>query len=122
MKYIVPKVRRSAFVSLVAVAVLVARGAVARAADERFAALDGRMEQYVDDGEIAGAVTLVGEGGQIVHLEAVGLADIERQTPMADDTLFGVMSMTKPITATAVMILVDEGQLAVAGPGAAYPP
>jgi CubicO group peptidase (beta-lactamase class C family) len=90
-------------------------------ADE-IAAISQTMERYIAAGEITGAVTLVAEHGDIVHLGAVGLANAEKQTPMGDDTLFGVMSMTKPITATALMILVDEGKLSVDDPVEKYIP
>ncbi|HYO25639.1 MAG TPA: serine hydrolase domain-containing protein, partial [Lacipirellulaceae bacterium] len=58
-----------------------------------------------------GMVTLVCQAGQTVHLGAAGLANVESRVPMKADAIFGVMSMTKPITATALMILVDEGKV-----------
>jgi CubicO group peptidase (beta-lactamase class C family) len=87
-----------------------------------FAAIPMHMEQFVNDGEIAGAVTLVSHRGKIVHLAATGLANRETGAPMASDSLFGVMSMTKPVTATALMILVDEGKLALDAPVEKYIP
>jgi len=72
-----------------------------------------RMREFVEAKQITGAVTLVARKGKIVHLEAVGEADIAAQRPMTKDTLFGVASMTKPITATAVMILQDEKKLSI---------
>ena len=77
----------------------------------RIAAIDAAMEVFVEDGTISGAVTLVGHQGKIVHLSAVGLADIEKQKAMRGSSLFAIASMTKPIVATAVMILQDEGKL-----------
>ena len=67
-------------------------------------------------------VTLVARKGRVVHLEAVGLADVEKQTPMRTDSLFAIASMTKPVTATAVMILKDEGKLAIDDPVSKYIP
>jgi CubicO group peptidase (beta-lactamase class C family) len=81
-----------------------------------FPAITQRMQAFIDANEIAGAVTLVGHNGRIAHLAAVGAADIDARTPMAVDTSFRVMSMTKPITATAIMILVDEGKLSIDDP------
>lgn len=75
-----------------------------------------RMQQFVDDGTIAGAVTLVARHGQVVSLDAVGLADIAAKRPMRPDGLFWIASMTKPITATAVLMLQDEGKLSVDDP------
>jgi CubicO group peptidase (beta-lactamase class C family) len=76
-------------------------------------AINAAMQRFVDDGKIAGAVTLVGHKGRIVHLGAVGHADIESDKKMRTFKLFSIASMTKPITATAVMILQDEGKLHV---------
>lgn len=74
-------------------------------------AIRERMEQFVQSGDISGAVTLVGNRDGVLHHEAVGLANIESKQPMAKDTMFRVASMTKPITALAIMILADEGKL-----------
>jgi CubicO group peptidase (beta-lactamase class C family) len=65
-----------------------------------------RMRRFADQKQISGAVTLVAQDGRIVHLEAAGLADLETERLIREDTIFGIASMTKPITATAVMILV----------------
>jgi CubicO group peptidase (beta-lactamase class C family) len=70
-----------------------------------------RMRGFIDKGEIAGAVTLVADSAGIVHLDASGFADIADQKPMRPDTIFWIASMTKPVTATAVMMLADEGKL-----------
>ncbi len=87
---------------------------------ERLSRITPRMQQFVDDRQIAGAVTLVARQGRIVHLEAAGWADIEQNRPMTIDALFAVASMTKPITATAVLMLQDEGRLSVADPVSKY--
>ena len=76
-------------------------------------AINKAMQEFVDADAIAGAVTLVGHRGKIVHLGAVGWADIEKQQPMKKGSLFAIASMTKPIVSTAVMILQDEGKLSV---------
>ncbi len=75
-----------------------------------------RMQKLVDEHKIAGAVTLVASKGQIVHHQAVGYASLEKQTPMRDDSMFWIASMTKPITALAVMMLQDEGKLSIDDP------
>ena len=72
--------------------------------------------RFVADGEISGAVALVGRAEGIVALEAVGRRDLEADRPMRPDTLFRIASMTKPITAIAVMMLADEGKLAIDDP------
>jgi len=75
------------------------------------------MREFVEAKQISGAsVTLVAHKGKIVHFEAVGEADIATHRPMTKETLFAVASMTKPITATAVMILQDEKKLSIDDP------
>ena len=63
------------------------------------------MQGYVDNSAVSGITTAVMRHGKIVHLESVGLRDIERKLPMTSDTIFRIYSMTKPITSVAVMIL-----------------
>ncbi|MFQ5734139.1 MAG: serine hydrolase [Planctomycetaceae bacterium] len=76
-------------------------------------AIPDRMRALVAKKQIAGAVTLVASRDRVLHLEAVGQANIEKRTPMRKDTLFAIASMTKPITATAILILRDEGKLSL---------
>jgi len=72
--------------------------------------------------EVAGAVTVVATKDKIVHLQASGLANIAAGEPMRTDSLFWIASMTKPVTAVAVLLLQDEGKLDVAAPVANYLP
>ena len=74
------------------------------------------MQAFVDKGLIAGAVTLVQRNGIAGAIDAVGMQNTEAKTPMRADTIFEVMSMTKPLTATGIMILVDEGRLSLNDP------
>jgi CubicO group peptidase (beta-lactamase class C family) len=71
------------------------------------------MRRLVDAHEIAGAVTLVASPDRTLHLDATGLADIAKNTPMRPDTIFWIASMTKPVTATAILMLQDQGKLSV---------
>lgn len=89
---------------------------------EALAKIDARMHEFVEARQIAGAVTLVARRGRVVHLGAVGKADIAADRAMARDTLFSIASMTKPITAAAVMILQDEGKLQLDDPVSKYIP
>jgi CubicO group peptidase (beta-lactamase class C family) len=75
--------------------------------------IHGRMQKFVDDGELAGAVTVVGRSSGVVHHDAVGVLTLESKEPMPKDALFRIASMTKPITSVGIMILVDEGKLNV---------
>jgi len=64
---------------------------------------------YVRPGKIAGCQTLVARHGHVAYFQSLGLADRERGTPMADDTIFRLFSMTKPITSVALMSLYEQG-------------
>ncbi len=81
-----------------------------------------QLQPFVDNQTLAGAVTLVASADQVVSLEAVGYADIDNKKPMAPDSIFWIASQTKPITATALMILVDEGKVNVEDPVEKYLP
>ncbi|MFO0935182.1 MAG: serine hydrolase domain-containing protein [Gemmataceae bacterium] len=91
-------------------------------APNRLAEIAPKMQSFVDSGDLAGAVTLVGTKSGIVHWEAVGKADLESGRAMKKDDLFRIMSMTKPITAIAVMLLQDDGKLNVHDPVEKYLP
>ena len=78
----------------------------------RLARLDEVMKRrYVDGGLLPGLLTQIWRGGELVHTGASGQMDIERGRPMSDDAIFRIYSMTKPITAVALMMLVEEGLL-----------
>lgn len=74
-------------------------------------AIKPAMQKFVESGDLAGAVTLVGRKAGVIHHEAVGYRELEHKDPMKPDTLFRIASMTKPITAIGIMILVDEGKV-----------
>lgn len=81
-----------------------------------------RMQEFVDNGRIPGAVTLVIKKNNVVSFEAVGYRDLENKTRMTTDTIFDIRSMTKPVTAIGVMILMEEGRLALNDPVEMYLP
>jgi CubicO group peptidase (beta-lactamase class C family) len=85
-------------------------------------AISASLQQFVDRGDLAGAVALVGHRGKLVHLGAVGYADVESQRPMRVDTLFSIMSMTKPVAAVAALLCCDDGKLALDEPLARWLP
>lgn len=80
------------------------------------------LEPFIEKHRLAGAVALVGDQDKILSLEAVGLADIQSSRPMQVDGLFWVASLTKPMTSTAVMTLVDEGRILLEDPIEKYLP
>ena len=73
--------------------------------------VDTAMQEMIEKKEIAGAVTVVVSKDKVLHLGTTGLADVESNRPMNEDTIFWIASMTKPVTAVAVMMLHDEGKL-----------
>jgi len=90
--------------------------------EARLAAVGPMLQGVVDAGDLSGAVTLVWRKGEIVRLDAVGKRDREHNLPMQRDTLFRIASMTKPITSVAVMMLIEEGKLALDTPIAKWLP
>jgi CubicO group peptidase (beta-lactamase class C family) len=75
---------------------------------EALANIDAYLQDFVDKGTLAGAVTLVARHGKTVHTSVMGKKDLESGEPLALDTIFRVFSMTKPVTGVAMMILLDE--------------
>lgn len=75
-----------------------------------------RMQEFVEAREIAGAVTVVAGADGLLHLGVNGMADVDAKRPMAADAMFWIASMTKPVTATAVMMMDEAGKLAVDDP------
>jgi CubicO group peptidase (beta-lactamase class C family) len=80
------------------------------------------LQPFVDRGVLAGAVTLVADKDRVLSLEAVGFADVAAKKPMRPDALFWIASQSKPITAAALMMLVDEGKVRLDDPVAKYLP
>src|SRR5215472_3397569 len=66
--------------------------------------IDSTMRRLVNEGVIAGSVTLVARQGKTVHFAATGLMDVEAGRPMRCDAIFRIASMTKPITVTAALM------------------
>ncbi|MEZ4730580.1 MAG: serine hydrolase domain-containing protein [Caldilineaceae bacterium] len=78
--------------------------------------------ELVAAGELAGAATLVWRGGEVIQQASVGRRDMAARQPMKRDTLFRIASMTKPITSTAALMLVEEGRIALHEPIAHWAP
>ena len=89
----------------------------------RLARLDRYLdEKYVATGKLPGTLTLVARHGEVVHCGTTGHADVERGVVLAQDTIFRIYSMTKPLTSIALMMLVEEGRIALSEPVAKYIP
>lgn len=112
--------RRSPAVSLLAA--LVFTGIPARAEDDASAKVAAALQPYVDRHTLAGAVALVATKDKILTTSTAGFADIAAQKAMPADAIFWIASQSKPITATALMMLVDEGKVNVEDPVEKYLP
>jgi len=84
--------------------------------------IDRFFSDKVSGGELAGVVTLIARHGKIVHFSPVGYADIARKQKLRRDTIFRIYSMTKPIAATALMTLYEEGKFQLDDPISKYIP
>jgi CubicO group peptidase (beta-lactamase class C family) len=78
--------------------------------------LTAKVQPFVENHSLAGAVMLVANKDKTLALEAIGFADIAAQRPMTTDSIFWIASMTKPITGAAIMLLVDEGKVSLDDP------
>jgi CubicO group peptidase (beta-lactamase class C family) len=78
---------------------------------ERLKRLTNAFQAEVDKGALPGAVILLARDGQVAYFEAFGFQDREKQAPMKTDAIFRIASMTKPFTAVAAMMLVEEGKI-----------
>ena len=94
----------------------------AHAAPPVIKAVNEHMEKFVKSQEIVGAVTLVADPEKTLHLAATGMADSAEKKPMPANAVFWIASMTKPVTAAAVMMMDEEGLLSVEDPVAKYLP
>ncbi|HTU99515.1 MAG TPA: serine hydrolase domain-containing protein [Luteitalea sp.] len=91
-------------------------------APERLARVSTAMKKYVDEGKLAGAVTLIARDGKVVLHEAVGKRDVEKGVAMTPDTLFRIASMSKAVTSVAIMMLVEEGRIHLDDPVSRFIP
>jgi CubicO group peptidase (beta-lactamase class C family) len=72
--------------------------------------------QYIDKEKVAGTLTLVARHGKVAYCSALGSMDLERGKPVAEDTIFRIYSMSKPITSVALMMLYEEGKFQLGDP------
>lgn len=89
---------------------------------ERLARIDRHLQRYVDAGKYPCGQFLLCRQGQVAHQTLVGQQDPERGVPLAEDTVFRIYSMTKPVACVALMTLVEEGLIALDDPVARYIP
>jgi CubicO group peptidase (beta-lactamase class C family) len=112
--------KRGALVKAMAIMALGMTAAAAMAAPEGgdfpLPTVIEKMRAHVAAKDVAGVVTYVANTSRVIHLDAAGSADLQAGTPMQRDSIFWIASMSKPITATAVLMLQDEGKLSIDDP------
>jgi CubicO group peptidase (beta-lactamase class C family) len=89
---------------------------------DRLGRIDSHFRRYVDDGRLPGWTIAVARRGRVAHLAHYGLADVEAGRPVADDTLWRIYSMSKPVTSVAAMMLYERGALELTDPVSRYIP
>jgi len=82
----------------------------------RLAKLDSHFKRYVDEGRLAGFAVAVARRGEVAHFAMYGAKDSDTGVPIANDTMYRIYSMTKPITSIALMMLVEQGLLQLTDP------
>lgn len=93
-----------------------------RISEPRLQRLSQAMQQQVADGKLAGIATLVWQDDKIVHRQQAGYQNLEQRTPLADNTLYKIFSLTKPITGTALLMLHEQGRFQLDDPVERYLP
>jgi CubicO group peptidase (beta-lactamase class C family) len=89
---------------------------------DRLARYDSYLQKEIDEGRIAGAVTLIYKNGEQAHQKTLGYSDLDSKAPMRSDQIFYIQSMTKPIVTTAFMMLYEEGHFLLNDPVEKYLP
>ena len=109
-------------VPVVAATLTVTRPEEVGLSGERLGRIRALVQSHIAAKDLSGAVTLVARRGRVVHLEAHGLADIDARKPMTTGALFRMASMTKPLTAVSILMLMEEGKLLLSDPVSKYIP
>ena len=89
---------------------------------ERLQRINRAMQEWVDQEKLPGFLTMIARRGKVVHIEKVGMMDVEASKPVEFDTIFRIYSMSKPITSVAVMMLYEEGHFQLNDPVSKYIP
>ena len=89
---------------------------------DRLQRIDEHFARYVADGRLPGWLLTVSRHGRLVHVARCGSRDLEAGLPVTDDTLWRIYSMTKPVTSVAIMMLYEEGRLALTDPVSRFIP
>ena len=89
---------------------------------EELKKVDHVIQKFIDDKELAGAVTIIARKGKVIHFSAQGMQDISAAKKMDKDSIFRIYSMTKAVVSVAAMRLVEQGQLKLDVPASTYIP
>lgn len=89
---------------------------------DRLSLVAKMSQRYVDEGKLAGVITMVNRGGRLIHNETVGQRGADDKRPLENDHLFRIYSMTKPITAVAAMQLYEQGKFSLNDPVSKFVP
>lgn len=119
-------IRGALLAPLLAIASIAAAQTVAPAQAGFSAARLQRIDDFIDRkmaaGEISGGVTLVARNGRIVHLKAQGVTNLDTKAPMQKDSIFRIASMSKPVAAAAILMLLEDGKVRLDDPVSKYLP
>src|ERR1700760_740583 len=114
--------RTAEIISMIGVTMTALMGTVAAQTSPASTALDASMRGAVERKDVPGVVTLVTDRDHVLYQSAFGVADVATGRPLTSDALFRIASMTKPITATALMQLVEQGKISLDDPAEKYLP
>ncbi len=89
---------------------------------ERLRRVTDLLQRHVAAAGTSGAVTLVARHGRIAHFEALGVQDLDSRKPMQKDTIFRIMSMTKPIVSVSMLMMMEEGKVRLTDPVSRFVP
>ena len=89
---------------------------------ERLTRLHEGMRQLVEDGRLAGITTMIARQGRVVDFQTYGFRNLEAEDPVAEDAIFRIYSMSKPVTGVALMMLYEEGKFQLDDPVEEYIP
>ncbi|OQY05001.1 MAG: serine hydrolase [Desulfobacteraceae bacterium 4572_123] len=89
---------------------------------ERLGRIRTWMQRYIDEAKLPGATTLVARHGEVAFSQTLGYGDLEKKKPLTQDSILRFYSMTKPVTAVAVMMLYEQGIFQLDDPLSAFIP
>jgi methyl acetate hydrolase len=114
--------RTAEIISIIGVTMAALTGAAGAQTSPASATIDASLKSAVENKDVPGVVALVTDKKGVLYENAFGVADVATGRPLKTDALFRIASMTKPITSTALMQLVEQGKIALDDPAEKYLP